>query len=216
MRNKLSIDELFQEQSKNHFLATVEPIEDSKDLVKVTPWLKGEGCLCGYTFNIEKDKIESVEPTGDKHYCCDKSLLVVEITFKEKATITFNHLFQTLLGNIKKKHSEHHHMQPQHYYPQHEQFQHAQLYHNQQLSNETYVNLNCPPGSMPISCGGATFCASVGSSCCNGMICSPGQSCLSCGGGFTCAQRGSTCCTGGVICPPGRSCVPTPGGWVCR
>ncbi|RFS19068.1 hypothetical protein DVR12_24990 [Chitinophaga silvatica] len=51
---KISLDELFKEQSQTHFLATIEPLVDTDFYVKVTPWVKEVGCICNYSFDMLK------------------------------------------------------------------------------------------------------------------------------------------------------------------
>ena len=93
MENEISLDELFNEQEKVEFLATIEKIKDDDTKVKVTPWLENGGCECSNSLELPKSAIEKVKPTGKKHYCCGKSLLVCEIKFHEKASIPVSELF---------------------------------------------------------------------------------------------------------------------------
>jgi hypothetical protein len=61
---------------------TVERVEGRDDVVKVTPLVASGGCGCEAALEIPKGDIEGVTPTGDRHFCCGKTLSVVNIQFK--------------------------------------------------------------------------------------------------------------------------------------
>ena len=92
----VSVDEFLTQQSDCELFATIEPVDDNKDLVKVTPWYPSRGCLCGNGINISKDSIESLHPTGDRHTCCGKVLRVAGVRFKEGATVELSQLFDKI------------------------------------------------------------------------------------------------------------------------
>lgn len=197
----MTLNELFDEQSKTHFLATVEPLSDNDQLVKVTPWVKDAGCMCTYSFNIAREHIDSVEPTGQHHLCCNKVLLVVRVLFNKDATISYNDMFGTLVKNIQQTHK---------HQDSHKEAE-GNVFSNLQANNLTSpINYPCPQGTVPTPCSGTIQCAPPGYFCCGGALCPPGNDCIPCSGTVHCAQRGSTCC-GGIICPPGWECRPYSG-----
>ncbi|MBV9469487.1 MAG: hypothetical protein JOZ57_09590 [Abitibacteriaceae bacterium] len=93
--NKIGLDEFLKTQGSS-FEATVEPVEDAPDLVKVSPYVRGLGCLCQLAVKLPGTTIESVEPTSQTHHCCGKILTVVKVNFKAESTITLNDLFSQL------------------------------------------------------------------------------------------------------------------------
>jgi hypothetical protein len=92
----LSVDELFDLQSRHHIKGTVEPVGDDGQLVKVTPWFPFSGCLCQLALVVPKAVIDKVKPTGESHQCCGKTLQVVEITFKEDGTMPVKQVFEQI------------------------------------------------------------------------------------------------------------------------
>lgn len=92
----MSVDDLFELQSKLHVKGMVEPVDDDGANVKVTPWLPVVGCLCQLAFTLPKAAIESVEPTSETRSCCGKTLQIVEINFKEGETIPVTQVFEQL------------------------------------------------------------------------------------------------------------------------
>lgn len=89
----IPLDEFFSRQKQALFLATVEPT-DNNEVVKVTPVVKGVGCTCGTSIKVAKSSVESVVPTGERHLCCGKNLLVVEIKFKDGASVPIEDFFE--------------------------------------------------------------------------------------------------------------------------
>ncbi len=98
---RMSVDELLASQSSSNsaFRATIEPIEDAEDVVKITPWFRGVGCLCQLSLKVPKETIEWVELTDETHFCCGKSLRVAELHFKKERTISLNEVFSQLTGS---------------------------------------------------------------------------------------------------------------------
>lgn len=93
MAGEMTVDQLLSQQRDVKPLATIEPVPDNPDSVKVTPWLRATGCLCSLSLIVPKAVIESVKPTGESHYCCGKRLEVVEITFKKGAQLPVTDVF---------------------------------------------------------------------------------------------------------------------------
>lgn len=92
-KKNISIDELLDQQKQAQFVATVEPTDDP-DTVKITPFVPNVGCLCETAFRVPKTAIESVTPTGQRHLCCGKNLIVVEVKFKDGATLPVSQIFE--------------------------------------------------------------------------------------------------------------------------
>ena len=97
MSERFSLDELLSFQSTATTVATVEAVDDESDSVKVTPWVRGTGCLCHLALKLPKAAIDYVSPTGDVHYCCGKSLRVVEIHFADEGSISLRALFGQIM-----------------------------------------------------------------------------------------------------------------------
>jgi hypothetical protein len=108
MADKITVDELFAEQSKSvsQLKATVEPIEDSAN-VKVTPWTPNGGCHCHLAIEIPKSDLSGVTPSGEVHVCCGKTLRVVELHFRDDKTIRLADLFAQLARNVSEKQERH-------------------------------------------------------------------------------------------------------------
>jgi hypothetical protein len=104
---RMPLDAFLDEQSKAKakFVATVEGDESKPDLVTVTPWVAGKGCLCKLAVKVPKSAIETVTPTGQSHHCCNKVLKVVEVHFKDGESISLNELFDQLLESAVSGHS---------------------------------------------------------------------------------------------------------------
>jgi hypothetical protein len=94
---KIDLDSFLTSQDHPSLKATVERVEGEADLVKITPWLpEMGGCMCSAAIKVTKSAIEWVKPTDDTHYCCGKTLRVVEVQFKEAQAISLNDLFAQL------------------------------------------------------------------------------------------------------------------------
>ena len=105
-KNKLSLDELFTIQSRPTSLVTIEQIENS-DRVKITPWASNRGCLCSFAFEVTKDAIEYVLPTGDIHPCCGKNLHVVAAYFKEGRSVPVTDIVAQIIRSVATSHEHH-------------------------------------------------------------------------------------------------------------
>jgi hypothetical protein len=105
---KMTVDELFAEQSKSmsQLTATIEPVENTSN-VKVTPWTPNGGCHCHLAIEISKTDLSGVTPTGDVHVCCGKTLKVVELHFKDDQTIRLADVFAQFAKNLSEKHEQH-------------------------------------------------------------------------------------------------------------
>ena len=102
---RMSLDTFLEDQSKARFIATVEGDKSNPDVVIVTPWVDGKGCLCRLAIKVRKGAIEGVAPTGQSHHCCNKVLKVVEVHFKKGETISLNELFDQLYESASSGHS---------------------------------------------------------------------------------------------------------------
>jgi hypothetical protein len=86
MATPMKLDEFLESQSSG-FTATLEPIPDKPTAVRVTPYREDRGCGCSSSFELPKDMVRSVVPTGKYHYCCGKRLEVVVVEFTEAAAV---------------------------------------------------------------------------------------------------------------------------------
>jgi hypothetical protein len=99
-RESLSLDEFLKSQKTVTFLATIEEVIDHHDLIKVTPWTPGAGCLCHAALEVPRDAIESVKPTDDTHYCCGKVLRVGEVRFKPGTKVDLEKVFAQVMQSV--------------------------------------------------------------------------------------------------------------------
>jgi hypothetical protein len=97
---EMSLDALLAEQQRPMVIGTIEPVPAEPAVVKITPWVEGRGCLCQFSFKVPKDAVQSVRPTGQVHHCCGKTLRVVEVKFKEDASITVGELFAQVMNSV--------------------------------------------------------------------------------------------------------------------
>jgi hypothetical protein len=223
MPDSMTVDELLQSQHQG-LLATLEPVAEKPDLVKLTPWVPNGGCLCAWALNVKKTAIESVRATGDSHVCCGKILKVAEITFAKDATIGLADVFAQALGGAQRQGLEHgSHADAsggmsgpfevagpgaQHPAP------HAMSLTGQRAFTFSCGGVPCASGNDCIACGGGFHCVGPGTTCCGGTPCAPGHACIGCGGRFWCVPFGSTCC-GSTPCGPGQDCLGCGGRFSC-
>lgn len=103
----ISLDELLSQQKQAQFIATIESTDNPEE-VKLTTFVPNVGCLYGTAIKIAKSSIESVVPIGDRHLHCGKNLIVVEIKFKEGASIPIGEFFEQQQAQAAKaRHSLH-------------------------------------------------------------------------------------------------------------
>jgi hypothetical protein len=89
MSIKEDIGRLFEEQTKasSSFRATLEPVANAPDKVKITPY-DGSGCGCERAMIVAIDHIQIAERDGDAwHDCCGKRLRVCNVTLTSGATV---------------------------------------------------------------------------------------------------------------------------------
>src|ERR1051325_3854648 len=106
MERKMSVEEFLSTQATPTSVATVEAVENEPELLKLTPWVSGVGCLCQLAVKVPKKAIESVSPTGDTHYCCNKALRVVEVHFRKDSSLPLSDLFAQLMQSAQGGHAE--------------------------------------------------------------------------------------------------------------
>ncbi len=173
-----------QKSQKNDILVTIEELENDDKNVKITPWIEGSNCQCGYSLVLEKNKIENVEPIDQTKQCCNKKLTVVKIFFKKEASLTYSELFVSLIENIQRKQIH------QDSISTHAKFSNSPLdYHEDGYEIEN--SSRCPRGYHLKKCSalGPAICVKNGSFCCGGMVCPPGTRCVANGSGFYCERR---------------------------
>ena len=94
-----SLDELLEVQSRQEFKGTIEGIEGKPGAVKITPWVPVAGCLCHMAVVVPREAIIGVMMTEDTHFCCGKTLRVVEVDFADDATIPLQDLFNQIYAS---------------------------------------------------------------------------------------------------------------------
>lgn len=98
MNKKLTLDEFLQEAGGGGYLCLVEPAGKESDKVKLTPWAgDSHGCNCDSAITIDKTLIEGVVQTDHSRLCCGKQLKVVEVIFKETASIKISDVIEMVL-----------------------------------------------------------------------------------------------------------------------
>jgi hypothetical protein len=95
----MSVDELLTSQTKSPVLATIEAVEGDQELVKLTPWAPSTGCLCESGIKVPKYTIDSVQRTGQRHICCGRVHDVVEVNFRDEATLRVSEVFRQLAAS---------------------------------------------------------------------------------------------------------------------
>ena len=91
-----TVEDILSEQSRRPLFVTMKAVEDNPETVKITPWTSSGGCHCGLSVEVPKDSIEDVAPSNERHVCCGESFIVVEVEFKEGASISLNELTRQL------------------------------------------------------------------------------------------------------------------------
>src|SRR5215216_1587865 len=205
-------------------MATVEPVQGDPDKVKITPWLPGSGCHCQWALRLPKDAIASVRTTEEKHFCCGKVLLVVELEFKRDASVPIQDIFAQVV-QVAREGARHQHPfeggEP-HFAgsptPQHEQMQIGSHVHSDlhSLGSDFLQSTDCPSPNQQMLCAGRIWCVPPGSVCCHDGPCTPpNNNCMQCAGRFWCVPSGSTCCHNGPCVPPKNVCMMCAGQFWC-
>ena len=91
-----SLDSFLQTQGKAANLGTIEPVDGKPDLIKVTPWVAGLGCLCNRAIEVPKTSVEFVRRTDDRHTCCGKVFDVVEVHWAKESLMPISELFSQM------------------------------------------------------------------------------------------------------------------------
>lgn len=171
-KKTMSLDEFLNEPSVQLLKATIEPIKDDVNKVKITPFVPGGACSCNASLTLPKSIIESVEPTGETKACCGKMLRVVEIKFHTGKAIDIGELFVQLTSRKTHDHSQH---EAQNMPSQPYQFLSptipmeygGQFYHNIQHPKPNSVpaemhgfRMSCPNGWYSCCCGNNCGCCS--------------------------------------------------------
>ncbi|MEO7313251.1 MAG: hypothetical protein ABIX01_22890 [Chitinophagaceae bacterium] len=81
-------------------LATIELADGDEHLITITPFTH-DGGGCGDSFIVSKDAIEWVRQTGQIKYCCGSGHEVIEVGFKEGASISIKEVFQQLSAKAR-------------------------------------------------------------------------------------------------------------------
>lgn len=213
---ELSIEEIFSEQSKVVFTATIEKTEDD-DFVKVTPYSPDAGCQCGSSLKIPSSAIERIVSTGLMHRCCGKRLIVVEIYFKKDASIPISEvLLQKSASMLSEKYDGGHGAGVQSPFAPnvYHQPQGFPQYQAHGLSSPWYMDAGCnarpqivcPFGYYPCKgrCGERCYNPSAGETCRDGYVCGFGY--LQCGCSCYNPAAGETCHLGQVVRFPFSGC----------
>lgn len=95
---ELSVDEyLHGGHARGAWLATIEAVPDDDTLVRVTPVSQGATCGCAAAIRIPKSAIAGVRPTGERHLCCGRAFELVELRFKDGASLSLDDLLGQLV-----------------------------------------------------------------------------------------------------------------------
>lgn len=188
---QLSVDELFKLQAQPNLLATLEPVSDESEQVKVTPWSEFGGCQCTHARIVAKSAIKHVDPTGKIHECCGKLLQVVSVTFAEDAVIPLSSVFTTGAPQTPPAANIGFAAQP---------LAGASPF-------DTPLSTGHSPEGMAFAGGGPGHPVSG--------YCSQGQYFILCGNHSGCVPWGTKCCWNAYTCPPGARCCYYLGRYTC-
>jgi hypothetical protein len=108
MSTPVKLDDFLKSQSSG-YTATLEPIPEKPTEVKVTPYRDDLGCACSSSFELSRNMIRSVTPTGKYHFCCGKRLEVAVVEFTENASVSVADLMKRI-----EHPDEHTHAAPPH------------------------------------------------------------------------------------------------------
>src|SRR6185295_5329002 len=222
MAEKMALDDLLAAQSKESCIATVEPVKDEPDMVKITPWAKGVGCLCHLALKIPKAAIESVTPTGDIHYCCGKTLRVVEVQFREDSVISLTDLFAQVMQAAQGSQQGE---EPRPFdwrgaapgaFPLPAAASQPMMPGIMEMPTAAAPNLSVGPDPGSFGMGGMTpggaemspemmgMAAEIGALSSASLSCPTGTTALYCGGYTRCMPPGYYCCGGRIFCKTGQ------------
>ena len=99
----ISVNDLLAKQEQVRLIGTLEPVPSDPDLIKFTPALPGNNCLCQFAFVIPKSVIAEVIPTGETHFCCGKHLEFVEIRLAEDGQISARAVVEQVVKNANSR-----------------------------------------------------------------------------------------------------------------
>src|SRR5205814_9948881 len=75
----------------------------SPDHVNVTPWVKGQGCLCGARLKLPRSSIADIKPTDQVHLCCGNNHTVFAIKFAPTHADLINGLFRQIAATTARR-----------------------------------------------------------------------------------------------------------------
>jgi hypothetical protein len=104
MSTPMQLDEFLKSQTSG-FTATLEPVPEKPTSIKVTPYRDDRGCGCSSGFELPRNMIRSVTPTGKYHFCCGKRLEVAVVEFTENASVSVADLMKRIEGPSEHAHS---------------------------------------------------------------------------------------------------------------
>lgn len=81
MEKTMTVDEFMQEKARASILATLDPVENPGK-VRVTPYQPGHDCGCAQGFEVPRNAIKDIKPTGQTLRCCGTLHKVVGLEFK--------------------------------------------------------------------------------------------------------------------------------------
>ena len=79
---------------------SIEYLASNSKKVKITPLIKDQ-CGCDHSLYVDESIIACVENTAESHYCCGKMHSIVQIYFKEGATIPVADAIHHVIDSIK-------------------------------------------------------------------------------------------------------------------
>ena len=88
-----------QQESGIEIMATVEPVPDKVDRVKVTPYSRGRGCRCSSGFQLAVADIEDVQPLGNAIWCCGKQLRPAKVIIRRGASLPIDEALALMRGS---------------------------------------------------------------------------------------------------------------------
>lgn len=104
---RIELEDLLRDQDRATAAleATIEPVDDDPDRVRITPFVPNVGCMCSVALTVRKEAIGSLVRTDEHHKCCGKTLGVVEVELTDETLKdVFSQLVNAMSMNIPTPH----------------------------------------------------------------------------------------------------------------
>jgi len=113
---RVKLDEFLKAQGSG-LTAALEAVSERPTHVKVTPYREDGQCGCSSSFELPREMIRSLVPTGKYHFCCGKRLEVAVVEFAENASVPVADLMKRIDRPSEHTHAPLSHGSPGHNLP---------------------------------------------------------------------------------------------------